>query len=127
MVPSCIADAQLTAFIATANPDQARRFYEDTLGLRLVDDSRFALVFDANGVVLRVQKVTSVSPPTGTALGWQVGNIRQVITDLSQRGVRFERFPPMEQDDRGIWTSPDGAKVAWFNDPDDNMLSVSEN
>ena len=122
-----LADAQLTAFIATANPDQARRFYEDTLGLRLVDDSRFALVFDANGVVLRVQKVTSVSPPTGTALGWQVGNIRQVITDLSQRGVRFERFPPMEQDDRGIWTSPDGAKVAWFNDPDDNMLSVSEN
>ena len=97
-----LADAQLTAFIATANPDQARRFYKDTLGLRLVDDSRFALVFDANGVVLRVQKVTSVAPPTGTALGWQVGNIRQVITDLSQRGVRFERFPPMEQDDRGI-------------------------
>ena len=95
-----LADAQLTAFVATANPELARSFYEETLGLRLVADSPFALVFDSNGVELRIQKVQSVSPPSATALGWQ--------------------------DDLGIWTSPGGARVAWFKDPDGNMLSVTQ-
>ena len=121
-----LSDARLTAFIATANPDDARRFYEDTLGLRFVADSQFALVFDANGVELRIQKVTSVPPPAATVLGWQVSDLTQVVARLSQRDVVIERFPSLEQDDLGIWTSPDGVRVAWFRDPDGNMLSMTQ-
>ena len=120
------ANASLVAFLATAKPHDARRFYEETLGLRLIDDSQFALVFDASGVELRIQKVTSVSPPSASALGWRVDDIRNAITDLTRRGVHFERFPPMVQDEMGVWTSPDGTQVAWFKDPDGNMLSVTE-
>ena len=120
-----LTNAHLTAFIATTDSAQARRFYEG-LGLSLIADTPFALVFDSNGVELRIQKVSSVSPPSATALGWQVTDIRQAITALSERGVCFERFPSLEQDDRGVWTSPDGTRVAWFKDPDGNMLSVTQ-
>ena len=121
-----LGDARLTAFVATANSDEARHFYEDTLGLRFVADSQFALVFDANGVELRVQKVDSVPPPSATVLGWQVSELTQVVAELSRRGVSIEQFPLLEQDALGIWTSPDGTRVAWFKDPDGNMLSVTQ-
>ena len=121
-----LGNPRLVAFVATANSQQAKRFYEDTLGLRLVADSRFALVFDSNGVQVRVQKVDTVNPPLGTVLGWQVDELERAATDLSGRGVSFERFSSMKQDALGIWTSPDGARVAWFKDPDGNMLSLTE-
>lgn len=121
-----LTDETLTAFIATAQPEHARQFYESTLGLRFVSDSEFALVFDAKGVELRIQKVERVSPPVATVLGWRVGDITQTVTERATRGVVFERYPHLEQNDLGIWTSPGGAQVAWFKDPDGNMLSVSE-
>jgi catechol 2,3-dioxygenase-like lactoylglutathione lyase family enzyme len=104
----------------------AKQFYEGTLGLRLVDDSEFALVFDANGVEVRIQKLKDVSPPSGTVLGWRVDRLHEVMTDLTRRGVAFERFPFLEQDAQGVWTSPDGTCVVWFKDPDGNTLSLTE-
>lgn len=116
----------LIAFVATAKPDEAQRFYRDTLGLPLIEDGPFALVFSANGTTIRVQKVQQVSPAGYTALGWAVQDIEATIGWLTARGVRFERFPGMDQSDTGVWRSPGGAAVAWFKDPDGNVLSLTQ-
>lgn len=121
-----LATARLTAFVATAHPDRARQFYEGTLGLRLLVEDEFALAFDANGSQLRIQKVAAVQPAAYTVLGWQVPNIQDAVTTLSRLGVSFERYAFMQQDAQGVWTAPGGAKVAWFKDPDDNLLSLAE-
>ena len=121
-----LGGAELIAFSATATPAEARAFYEGVLGLRLVADEPFALVFDANGVTLRVAKVTEVAPPPYTVLGWKVADIAAAVDVLSSRGAVFERFEGMEQDERGIWRSPGGARIAWFRDPAGNTLSLTQ-
>ena len=121
-----LSSSNLIAFVATTNADKARAFYEGKLGLRLLEDSPFALVFDGNGVMLRVLKVQSLNPATHTTLGWHVTDIRATITALSQNGVVFERYPRLSQDPLGIWSSPSGAHVAWFKDPDGNVLSLTQ-
>jgi len=114
------------AFVATANADRAKRFYRDVLGLRLLEDTPFALVFDAAGTQLRIQKVQELKPHQFTALGWKVPDIGSAIVALRQHGITFERFSFLQQDDRGIWTTPDGSQVAWFKDPDGNTLSLTQ-
>jgi catechol 2,3-dioxygenase-like lactoylglutathione lyase family enzyme len=114
---------RVVAFLATADPDRARDFYEGTLGLGLLADEESALVFDAGGSELRLQKVEEVRPPTGTALGWRVDDIELALDGLE---VDVERYDSLEQDERGIWTAPSGARVAWFSDPDGNILSLTE-
>jgi len=118
----------IVAFIATRDAERARKFYRDTLRLRLVlDQLPFALVFDANGTMLRVTPVKELHPAVYTVLGWQVPDITQAARTLEKAGVRFERYPGLEQDDLGIWTAPDhAAKVAWFKDPDGNTLGISQ-
>lgn len=113
-------------FVATQQPARARKFYVETLGLTLVEDGPFAFVFDANGTMLRVQKVEKLVPATHTVLGWAVPDIGAEMKELSKRGVRFERFEGLPQDESGIWTTPQGAKVAWFKDPDGNTLSLTQ-
>jgi catechol 2,3-dioxygenase-like lactoylglutathione lyase family enzyme len=119
-------DAQLTAFLATADPDRCRHFYENVLGLRVVSDDQFAIAFDCAGISLRIQKVEQLSPHSFTALGWQVNDLRKCVTALSKSGVTFERYPFLEQDELQIWQAPSGTKVAWLKDPDGNLLSLSE-
>jgi catechol 2,3-dioxygenase-like lactoylglutathione lyase family enzyme len=116
----------LIAFVATKRPDDAKAFYGTVLGLRLVEDSPFALVFDAAGTMLRVQKVRELVPAPHTALGWRVADIRAEVEALAARGVAFERYPGLEQDDLGIWTSPAGGRIVWFRDPDGNVLSLTQ-
>ncbi|HLB67679.1 MAG TPA: VOC family protein [Thermoplasmata archaeon] len=120
--------AKVMAFVATKDTARARTFYEKTLGLRLVADDSFALVFDANGTMLRVQKVNHLTPDPFTALGWQVQDLRESIQTLVKKGVAFERFgiPAFPQDELGIWTADDGKRVAWFKDPDGNILSLTQ-
>jgi len=120
-----LGTARLMAFAATSDAARARAFYEDALGLRMVADEPFAVVFDANGVHLRVQKVEAVRPPPYTVLGWEVSDIHDTIRALGALGVVFERFG-MPQDELGVWTSESGAKVAWCKDPDGNLLSLTE-
>lgn len=116
----------IIAFVATKNPPVSRRFYEDVLGLRFVADEPAALIFDTGeGVMLRVQKVDALHPHPFTALGWVVEDIRGTVEELKKRGVRFEKYEFLSQDDLGIWTTPDGAGVAWFKDPDGNVLSLT--
>lgn len=121
-----LASSALIAFLATASPEQARRFYADVLGLRLHSEDQFALVFDANGIMLRVARVDELIPAERTTLGWQVDDIRSTVGQLAERGVAFERYSFVSQDELGIWTTPDGARVAWFKDPDGNLLSLTQ-
>src|SRR5262245_57744460 len=118
--------SDIVAFVATADSVRARDFYGSVMGLRLVADDPFALVFDANGVMLRVQKVEAVRPVAYTTLGWRVADIASTIRGLIAKGVVFERYPGLSQDDLGVWTSPRGARVAWFKDPDGNILSLTQ-
>jgi catechol 2,3-dioxygenase-like lactoylglutathione lyase family enzyme len=124
-----LADADLIAFVPTRDPQATRRFYEQTLELEFVSEDPFALVFNAHGVTLRIAIVTSVpdfKPHPFTILGWRVASAEQAVRELGKKGVEFERYPGMGQDSLGIWRSPSGAKVAWFKDPEGNVLSVTE-
>lgn len=115
------------AFLATADPERAAAFFRDKLGLRLLEESPYALAFDAAGIMLRVQIVPAgVQPHPYTAFGWEVEDIRSAVLALTGNGVPFERFSGMPQDELGIWTAPGGARVAWFKDPDGNILSLTE-
>ena len=114
------------SFIATRDAAASRAFYEGTLGLHLVSDEPFALVFDLNGHMLRIAKTNDLATAKHTVLGWHVGDIATKVSELVARGVTFERFERLPQDALGIWSSPSGAKVAWFKDPDGNNLSLTE-
>jgi len=119
---------RIVAFVITTNPDQALNFYRDSLGFKFVKDDGFALVFDAHGTMLRVAKSRpgEFTPAPYTALGWEIEDIEDAVKQLKDRGVLFERYAQMPQDKNGIWTAPGGDKVAWFKDPDANVLSVSQ-
>ena len=121
-----VDSAKLTAFVASVQPERAKQFYGRTLGLRLVSDDQFAVVFDCAGIHLRIPKVKTFQPHAFTALGWQVPSIRRSVSALVKKGVVFEHYGFPEQDELGIWTAPSGAKVAWFKDPDGNLLSLGE-
>jgi catechol 2,3-dioxygenase-like lactoylglutathione lyase family enzyme len=115
----------IMAFVPTKDAQKAKGFYEGVLGLRFIKDDGFALVLDANGIMVRVVKLQQFTPAQFTILGWNVSTIEKVVRELQQKGVHFERFG-FKQDELGIWTAPTGDKVAWFKDPDGNVLSVSE-
>jgi catechol 2,3-dioxygenase-like lactoylglutathione lyase family enzyme len=122
-----LGSVNIIAFVPTRDFDKARAFYEGVLGLRFVADDGFAMVLDANGIMIRVAKVgKEFSPAQFTILGWQVSGIEKVVAAMQAKGVQFERYGFMKQDELGVWTAPTGDKVAWFKDPDGNVLSVSE-
>jgi catechol 2,3-dioxygenase-like lactoylglutathione lyase family enzyme len=122
-----LAQYNIIGFVTIVDVARAKEFYGNTLGLRLINqEPPFALVFDAHGIMLRLGMGKELPPAQGTVLGWQVPDIAAAVRDLGQAGVAFERYSFMQQDELGIWTTPTGAKVAWFKDPDGNILSVSE-
>jgi catechol 2,3-dioxygenase-like lactoylglutathione lyase family enzyme len=121
-----LGSTDIVAFVPTKDSTKARAFYEGVLGLRFVNDDGFAMVLDANGIMIRVAKVKDFTPAQFTILGWQVTDIEKVLKELQRKGVHFEIFGFLKQDELGIWTAPTGDKVAWFKDPDGNTLSVSE-
>lgn len=121
-----LGTTDVIAFVPTTDSAKARAFYEGVLGLQFISDDGFALVFSANGIMLRVIRAQQFTPVQYTILGWQVKQIADVVAQLQTRGVHFERFGFFEQDDLGIWKAPNGDKVAWFKDPDGNVLSLSE-
>ncbi len=116
----------IVAFVATTDPPRAKAFYGQTLGLRLVSEDAFALAFDAGGTMLRVAIVKTLQPAGYTVLGWIVPDIAKAVRDMVRRGVVFQRYGGMPQDDLEIWSSPSGARIAWFTDPEGNTLSLTE-
>lgn len=114
------------AFLATTDAEASRVFYENVLGLDFVADEPFALVFRVGGITLRIQKVGQMNAPPGTVFGFDVDDIETAVDALQTKGIAFERYDHMPQDDLGIWQSPSGAKVAWFKDPAGNLLSLTQ-
>jgi catechol 2,3-dioxygenase-like lactoylglutathione lyase family enzyme len=121
-----LADKKLKSFIPTIMPAKARVFYRDVLGLKLLSEDEYALEFDANGVLLRVTTVPSLKPQEFTVLGWNVPDISILIKQMNGKGIFCEKYEFLEQDNLGIWKSPGGSRVAWFKDPDGNLLSLTE-
>jgi catechol 2,3-dioxygenase-like lactoylglutathione lyase family enzyme len=118
--------SKMVGFLVTTNPEAARGFFAETLGFRLVSDDGHALAFDAGNALLRVGKAQAFTPAHGTVLGWAVEDIHTTVADLDAKGVVFERFPSMPADAQGVFTFPNGDQVAWFKDPDGNLLSLSQ-
>ena len=122
-----LGTSDLTALVGSVRFDEARAFYQDTLGLALLSEDPFAAVFDAHGTTLRLSRVGEFTPVPFAVLGWGVSDIEEAIDGLADRGVVFERYEGMEQDERGIWMVPGaGVRIAWFKDPDGNTLSLTE-
>ena len=121
-----LSESNPVSFVATVDPIRARAFYEGVLGLTLIADEPVALVFDLNGHMWRIAKTNEIVPANQTVLGWNVRDIAKELQLLSGRGVSFLRFDGMPQDAHGVWTSPSGARVAWFKDSDGNNLSLTE-
>ncbi len=121
-----LASAKIVGFVPTKDYDKARAFYEGKLGFQFVSLDQFALVVRAGDHMIRIAKVPNFTPLQGTILGWEVENIEAVAAWLRDRGVATEKYPFAQDRELGIWTAPSGDKVAWFKDPDGNILSVSQ-
>ena len=119
-----LATARITSFVGVSDLDAAELFYGDVLGLPLRDARPFALVADTGVTQLRITAVEAVRPAPYSVLGWQVEDIEGTVDELVSKGVQFTRYEGIEQDDRGLWTTPSGARIAWFRDPDGNNLSL---
>jgi catechol 2,3-dioxygenase-like lactoylglutathione lyase family enzyme len=121
-----LESSAIIAFAPGTDLARARGFHEHTLGLRFVEQSDFACVFDANGTMLRITVVSEVANPGSTVLGWRVADIEAAMQALTLKGVKFTQYDGMDQDLIGIWTTPRGDEVAWFTDPDGNSVSLTQ-
>src|SRR5258708_3721530 len=121
-----LRDAPPIAFVATTDAARARAFYEATLGLARLADEPFALVFDLGGTMLRIAKVDAFTPQPFAVLGWRVDDAAAAARWLAGRGVVLERYPGLDQDELGVWSSPSGGRIAWFRDPDGSVLSITQ-
>jgi catechol 2,3-dioxygenase-like lactoylglutathione lyase family enzyme len=121
-----LAKYRFKAFLPTTDPARSLAFFRDSLGLELLSRDGFALEFEAGSCHLRITTVQELRPHPFTVAGWDVENIEELMRLLIRKGIVFERYRFVEQDELGIWTAPGGTKVAWFKDPDGNLLSLSE-
>ncbi len=121
-----LGTSELIAFVGVTNVDVSTSFYRDTLGLKVVDSGAGHCVLDSDGSLLRLTLIANLINVEYTVVGWKVSQIEETAAELSARGVIFQQFDGIEQDERGIWTAPNGDRVAWFVDPDANILSITQ-
>jgi catechol 2,3-dioxygenase-like lactoylglutathione lyase family enzyme len=121
-----LASARMMGFVLTKDYEQARAFYESKLGFEFIGQDQFALAVKAGEHMIRIAKVPDFTPGRATVLGWEVSDIEAMVAWLKSRGVIFESYPFIQDQSLGIWTAPGGDRVAWFKDPDGNVLSVSQ-
>jgi len=121
-----LSAGKMTGFLLTKDYDKARAFFESKLGFTFVSLDQFALVMRAGESRIRIVRMPDFTPLQSTVLGWEVRDIESVVAWLAQRGVEFEKYPFVADKERGIWTAPGGDRVAWFKDPDGNVLSVGQ-
>ena len=120
------SEQPLFTFVPVKDAGRAKDFYEDTLGLDLLEDTAFAIVFKVPGGTLRLAKTPDFIPQPFSLIGWVVPDLDADMADLRDKGVVFEIFPGLPQDEAGIWTVPDGTRICWFRDPDGNLLSLTQ-
>jgi catechol 2,3-dioxygenase-like lactoylglutathione lyase family enzyme len=118
--------AKMVGFVPTMDYDKSRDFYVGKLGFQFVSLDQYALVVSVGGHRIRIAKVPNFKPLQGTILGWEVQDIENAVHWLRERGVNAEKYPFVQDQNLGIWTTPNGDRVAWFKDPDGNVLSVSQ-
>jgi len=121
-----LTTCDVIAFASTTDLAKARTFYADVLGLKVLEQNAYACVFDAGGTMLRITAVDAVAQPGYTVLGWRVDDIVEMALALEARGIDFLRYDGMDQDRHGVWTAPGGDRIAWFRDPDGNVLSLTQ-
>lgn len=121
-----LESAKMMGFLITKDYDASRAFYEGKLGLEFVSVDQFAMVMRVGGHMVRISKLAEFTPQRFTVLGWEVPDVSAAVTWLEQQGVAMEKYPWVQDQEHGIWSTPDGSKVAWFKDPDGNVLSVSQ-
>lgn len=126
LAAGAVAHDSVIAFLATTRPADALRFYRDVLDLAFIEETPFAIALRSGPTMIRIQKVDSLEPRSDTALGWAVPDLLARVASLVEKGVRFERFDGFHQDPFAVWTAPDGTMVAWFRDPDGNLLSHTQ-
>ncbi|MCE7734795.1 MAG: VOC family protein [Candidatus Heimdallarchaeota archaeon] len=119
-------DFKIVTFLGSKDLDLSKEFYENTLGLNYKGRDEYALIFELNGVLLRINHLPDFTPKKFTAMGWIVDNIEDKVHKLEEKGVKMELYSGMGQDDQGITTIPDGTKLAYFKDPDSNILSLTQ-
>ncbi len=123
---SVLSSAKAISFIVTRDRARAKAFYGDTLGFALTEETDFAVVFDLNGTMLRIPTVADHSAQAHTVLGWEVPDITETVRALRDRGVAFIVYEGFGQDGLGVWIAPGGTRIAWFKDPDGNVLSLTQ-
>lgn len=121
-----LSHAKAACFVSVTDRARAKTFYGKTLGLTLKHEDDFAAVFDSNGTTLRVSPARDFRPQPFTVMGWEVSEIKATVAALAAAGIEFVRVPGLLQDDAGIWSPAPGIFIAWFKDPDGNMLSVAQ-
>jgi catechol 2,3-dioxygenase-like lactoylglutathione lyase family enzyme len=121
-----LREANVTAFLGATDLPRARQFFERVLDLEVVSLDGFALVLRSTNGLIRVTQVEHPANAPYTVLGWDVSDIASTVAGLTKRGVVFTRYPGMGQDDLGVWDAPSGSRVAWFRDPDGNVLSIAQ-
>lgn len=121
-----IKEPHITVFLPTMKPSASKHFYSRKLGLKLISEDNYALEFSGHGSTLRITTVTQFNPQPFTVLGFRIEDVVSYVRHLNKKGVTFERFDALDQDELGIWTSPGNAKVAWFKDPDENLISLTQ-
>ena len=121
-----LASGRMAGFVPTKDYDRAREFYEGKLAFEFVSLDQFGLVLSVVGHKIRIAKIPNFTPLQGTILGWEVEQIETVAAWLKERGVTLEKYPFAQDRELGIWTAPSGDKVAWFKDPDGNVLGISQ-
>lgn len=123
---SPVVSGRPVAFIHVADRDRAMAFYRETLGLALRSSDAFGDFLEADGALIRLTALPDYRPHPHPVFGWNVDDVAATVRTLRDRGVAFSIYEGMGQDELGIWTAPDGgAQVAWFTDPDGNLLSLS--
>ncbi len=120
------AGPQLVAFVPSSHLGRSHAFYDGVLGLTRTEATSQANEYDAHGTPLRVTLVPNVEPSPYTVLGWRVSDLPAAMADLAGRGVAFRRYESFVQDDEGVWTAPGGSRIAWFEDPDGNVISLQQ-
>jgi catechol 2,3-dioxygenase-like lactoylglutathione lyase family enzyme len=120
-----LTSGKMVGFIVTTDYEKARAFYEGKLGFEFISLDQFAMVVRAGEHKIRIVKLPDFKPFQGTVLGWEVDDVKSAALWLRDRGVDTEKYPFVADKDLGIWTAPSGDQVAWFKDPDGNVLSVS--
>ncbi len=121
-----LASSKIIGFVPTRDSARAREFYEGKLGFQFVSDDPFALVMMAGDTMIRISKAKDFTPAPYTVMGWEAQDIEALVRWLTARGVVFEKYPFIQNQELGIWTAPGGDRVAWFKDPDGNVLGVSQ-